>query len=701
MATVAPERVTLELEGMTCASCAARIERKLNKLEGVEATVNYATEQATVRFDPARIALDDLVRSVEAIGYGAALPHAAAGADSAEVAARSLRRRLIVAAALSAPLTLLALVSPLQFGGWEWIAVALATPVVLWCGWPFHRAAALNARHLNATMDTLISIGTLAAWGWSTTVAAASLGEPTYFEVGAVTTTLVLLGRYLEARARRRSGAAIRALLELGAKEARVLREGSEVLVPVEELRVGDRFVVRPGDKIATDGVVEEGASAVDQSMLTGESSPVDVGPGSDVAGATINTHGRLVARATRVGAETALAQIARLVAEAQAGKAPVQRLVDRISEVFVPIVIAIAAATLTGWLLLSGDLSAAFTAAIAVLIIACPCALGLATPTALMVGTGRGAQLGILIKGPEILEQTRRITTVVLDKTGTVTEGKMELVEVEPLNGAVRADVLRLVGAVEAASEHPIAEAIAAAARKELGQLPSVEGFANRPGVGVVGRVDGHEVEVGRGNGAIMVRWDGKPRARLIVRDTTKPTSAEAVRELKELGLTPLLLTGDARAAAEQIATEVAIERVLAEVYPEEKVAEVRRLQQAGEVVAMVGDGVNDAPALEQADLGIAIGTGTDVAIETSDVTLVSGDLRAAPDAIRLARRTLRTIKGNLFWAFAYNVAAIPLAVAGLLNPIVAAGAMAFSSVFVVSNSLRLRRFHSPREVN
>jgi Cu+-exporting ATPase len=700
----APERIRLELEGMTCASCAARIEKKLNKLDGVEASVNYATEEASVTFDPARIQLEQLIRTVEAIGYGAALPRAAGDVtqvEEPEDALRAIRRRLAIAAALTAPLVLLAMVPPLQFRDWEWLAFALATPVVLWAGWPFHRAAALNARHLAATMDTLISIGTLAAWTWSATVLVAFDGEHIYFEVAAVITTLILLGRFLEVRARRRSSAAIRALLELGAKEARVLRDGEEVLVPVDELRAGDRFVVRPGEKIATDGVVEEGGSAVDQSMLTGESLPVDVGPGSEVAGATINAHGRLVVRATKVGAETALAQIARLVAEAQAGKAPIQRLVDRVSAVFVPVVITIALATLAGWLLATGDISAAFTAAVAVLIIACPCALGLATPTGLMVGTGRGAQLGILIKGPEILEQTRRITTIVLDKTGTVTEGKMELVDVVPLNGAVRADVLRLAGAVEAASEHPVAQAIASAARREVGQLPPVENFANRPGFGVIGRVDGHEVEVGRGDGAIEVRWDGEPRATLVVRDTTKTTSAEAVRELQELGLTPVLLTGDARATAERIAAEVGIERVLAEVYPEDKVAEVRRLQEAGEVVAMVGDGVNDAPALAQADLGIAIGTGTDVAIEASDVTLVSGDLRAAADAIRLARRTLRTIKGNLFWAFAYNVAAIPLAIAGLLNPIVAAAAMAFSSVFVVTNSLRLRRFRSPREVN
>jgi len=691
------DRVRLEIGGMTCASCASRVERKLNRLDGVHASVNLATEQATVAFDPAQVGVEDLIRAVEGTGYSAALRREGEGEQDHGDAALALR--LGVAIALSVPLAVLTMAPGVRFSGWQWLALALSAPVVLWAGLPFHRAAAANARHAAATMDTLISLGTLAAFVWSLVVLAAGLGGDSYFEVGALITTLILLGRFLEHRARRRSGAAIRALLELGAKTARVLRDGEEFEVPVSELAVGDVFVVRPGERIATDGEVVEGASAIDASMLTGEPLPVDVGPGSTVAGATINTDGRIVVRATRVGAETALARIAQLVADAQSGKARVQRLADRVSAVFVPVVIAISLATLAAWVAITGDADRAFTAAVAVLIIACPCALGLATPTALLVGTGRGAQLGILIKGPEVLESTRRVTAIVLDKTGTVTEGIVRLTDVTLLDGASRADVLRLAGAVESASEHPVGRAVAEAARAELGRLPSVERFRSEPGVGVTGIVEGREVAVGRSDGAVAVRVDGAPVARLTVVDTVKPTSRAAVDELRRLGIVPVLLTGDARERAERVAREVGIERVVAEVYPDEKAAEVRRLQEAGEVVAMVGDGINDAPALAQADLGLAIGTGTDVAIESSDVTLVSGDLRAVADAIRLARRTLETIRGNLFWAFAYNVAAIPLAVAGLLNPIVAAAAMAGSSLFVVANSLRLRRFHSDRE--
>ena len=721
VATEASERVDLVIGGMTCASCATRIEKKLNRLDGVAATVNFASEHAAVTFDPTHISVNDLIGTIEAAGYHAAVPNTDNDDDDPT---KPYRRRLVLAVALTVPLVLFAWVPAARPPGWEWVSFALTTPVVFYAGWPFHRAAATNARHGAATMDTLISVGTLAAWVWSTVVLLAGISTSVYFDTAGAITALILLGRFFEARAKRRSGEAIRKLLELGSKDARVLRDGVEVLVPAEALGVGELFVVRPGEKVATDGLVRSGTSAIDQSMLTGESVPVEVGPGDHVVGATINASGRLVVEATRVGAETALARITRLVAEAQTGKAPVQRLADRVSAVFVPVVIAVSVLTLAGWLAFGATTTAAFTAAVAVIVIACPCALGLATPTALMVGTGRGAQLGIVIKGPEVLEQTRQVTSIVLDKTGTITEGKMAVAELVPADGVGEEELLRLAASAEDASEHPIARAIAEQGRARLGTLPVAEHFSARAGRGIEAVVDGHVIVIGQpsrlndwgvtlprtlaaeaerlesnGSTVVAVAWDGESRGLIAVADRVKATSRQAVSQLRALGLSPVLLTGDNELTARSVAAEVGIDRVLANVLPEDKVAEITRLQAAGEVVAMVGDGVNDAPALVKADLGISVGTGTDVAIEASDLTLVSGDLRAAADAIRLSRRTLRTIKVNLFWAFAYNVAAIPLAVAGIVNPIVAAAAMAFSSVFVVSNSLRLRRFRTLEE--
>lgn len=724
MTTTEPRRVELSISGMTCASCAARIERKLNKLDGVNATVNYATEKASVQF-PVGMRVEDLVSTVRAAGYDAAEPRRDA---AEEPEADDLRLRFGIAAFLGLPVIALSMIPPLQFPTWQWLSLALASVVVWVCGWPFHRAAAVNLRHGSSTMDTLVSMGVTVAYAWSVyalvfgdagmigmTHEFSLLPRPTttgdiYLEVAVGVTVFLLLGRWLEARSKRSAGAALRALLALGAKDVAVLRDGVETRVPVEQLRVGERFLVRPGERIATDGLVVEGSSAVDRSMVTGESVPEEVGEGDSVVGGTVNAGGRLVVEATNVGADTQLARMAKLVEQAQAGKADVQRLADRVSAVFVPVVVVIAVLALGGWLLAGRPLEFAVTTAVAVLVIACPCALGLATPTALLVGTGRGAQLGILVKGPEVLESTRRVDTVVLDKTGTVTSGRLALVDVVAAPDFSRDEVLRLAAAVESASEHPIAAAIVRAA----GDVPAVTSFTNTEGLGVRGVVEGREVVVGRlravslpaalsdaleaqrGRTVVAVSVDGVVAGLLAVTDTVKPTSAQAVRELRALGLRPVLLTGDNAVVAQAVADEVGISEVIAEVMPSEKVDAVRRLQAEGRVVAMVGDGVNDAPALAAADLGLAMGTGTDVAIEAGDLTLVRGDLRVAADAIRLSRRTLRTIKGNLFWAFAYNVAGLPLAALGLLNPMIAGAAMAFSSVFVVTNSLRLRGFNA-----
>ncbi len=747
--------VDLDVEGMTCASCAARIEKRLNRMAGVTASVNYATEKAHVVIDNPEISIAQIIDQVEAVGYTAQYhPPAVRGSTStahdgvlsdqerAVDGTIALRSRLLISAALAVPVVLMAMVPALQFRAWQWLSLSLAGPVVVWGAWPFHRAAWLHLRQRATTMDTLISIGTLAAFGWSLyalffgTAGDLAMRHPfslrpqqgmaageIYLEVAAGVTVFILAGRYFEATAKRRSGSALRALVELGAKEASVLRDGVEHRVRVEDVVVGDRFVVRPGERIATDGTVEEGSSAINEALLTGESVPVEVSSGSAVTGATLNTSGRLVVRATRVGADTSLAQIARLVEQAQTGKAPIQRLADRVSAIFVPIVISLALATLLFWLVAadSDAITKAFTAAVAVLIIACPCALGLATPTALMVGTGRGAQMGVLIRGPEVLESTRRIDTIVLDKTGTVTTGKMTLVDIVPTGSNSTDEVARLAGSLEEASEHPIAQAIVTGVRARGIRLGAVESFLSTDGLGVQGIIDGHAVVVGRerflanwslvpddllrtrsdqamslGQTPVFVGWDGEVRALLVVADVVKPGAARAVTDLRALGLELVLLTGDNEFAARHVADQVGITEVIADVLPAEKLEAIRRLQAQGHRVAMVGDGVNDAAALAQADLGIAMGTGADAAIEASDLTLVSGELRAVVDAIRLSRRTLAIIKGNLFWAFAYNIAALPIAAAGWLNPMLAGAAMALSSVFVVSNSLRLFGFKS-----
>ncbi len=699
-------RSDLAVDGMSCAACASRIQQQLTELEGVsDANVNFATGRATVTHGPT--VADDVLRSaIEGLGYGVIDQ---ADSESAEAnRQQELWRRFIVAVALTLPAMLISMIPPLRFDGWQWVVAALSTPVIFWSGWLFHRAAILNLRHRATTMDTLVSMGSTSAWLWSAIVLVFDIdGGHIYFETGAVIVTLILLGKYFELRAKRRSGDAIRALADLGARTAR-LESGAEI--PLDELEVGMRFIVRPGEKLATDGRVVDGNSAIDMSMVTGEPVPVEVAIGDEVIGATINSNGSLVVEATKVGADTALAQIIRLVDQAQGSRADVQRLADRVASVFVPVAIAVSLLTLVSWFALGGDANEAFTAAVAVLIIACPCALGLATPLGIMVGTGRGAQLGVIIKGGEVLEDTRAVDVVVVDKTGTVTEGRMELATVIAPGGD-ESTLLQLAASIEARSEHPIAAAISAASAEHR----PVTQFENRPGYGVVGIVDDVEVRVGRrllfdrvpaeveaeaeraeaaGSTAVLVGRSGVAEAVLVIDDRIKDTSAEAVAALHDQGLQVNLLTGDNARTAATVGAAIGADAVIAEVFPEDKAAEIRRLQADGQRVAMVGDGINDAPALAQADLGIAIGTGTDIAIEASDLTVVSGDLRAVADAIALARRTLATIKGNLFWAFAYNAAAIPLAAFGVLNPMIAAAAMGLSSLFVVSNSLRLRRF-------